>query len=49
MSEYLPRKDLKFNNKVELDTILYTPDDHETGYILEVDLRFPEELHDKLK
>ena len=49
MSEYLPHKDLKFNNKIEFDTILNTFDDHETGYILEVDLHVPEELHDKFK
>ena len=38
-----------FDNNVELDTILSTPDDNETGYILEVDLHFPVELHDKYK
>ena len=40
MSEYLPHKDLKINNNAELDTILNTPDDNDTGYILEVDLHF---------
>ena len=33
-------KDVTFNNKFELDTILNTLDDNETGYIVEVDLRF---------
>ena len=49
MSEYLPHKDLKFNNKIELDTILTTPDDNHTGYVFEVDLHFPVELHDKFE
>ena len=29
--------------------ILNTPDEHGTGSILEVDLHFPVELHDKFK
>ena len=49
MSKYLRHRDLKFKNKIELDTILKNPDDNETGYRLEVDLHFPVELHDKLK
>ena len=49
MSEHLPHKDFKFNYNVELDTILKTPDDNATGYILEADLHFPVELHAKLK
>ena len=47
MSEYLPHKDLKFDNNVELDTILNTPNDNATGSIVDVDLHFPVELHDK--
>jgi len=49
MSEPLPYKDLKFDSDVTLDTILNTDDNNETGYILEVDLHFPEDIHDKLK
>ena len=49
MSEYLPHKDFQFNNYIDFDTILNTLDDSETGYILEVDLHFPEELHYKFK
>ena len=47
MSEYLPHKDLKLDNKVELDTILSIPDESDTRYRLEVDLHVPVELHDK--
>ena len=32
-----------------LTTILETPDDSETGYFVEADLEFPQELHDKFK
>ena len=33
MSEYLPHKDLKFNNNVELAAVPKPPDENETGYI----------------
>ena len=34
---------------MDLKDILETPDDNDIGYILEVDLHFPVELHEKLK
>jgi len=49
MSESLPYQDIKWNHDVTLDDVLNTPDDNETGYIVEVDLSFPRELHDKFK
>jgi len=49
MSEALPYKDIKFNNDINLETILRTPDDADTGYMVEVDSEFPEELRGKLK
>ena len=49
MSEYLPYKDLEWDNLMKLEYILEAPDDHRTGYISEEDLHFPVELHDKLK
>jgi len=49
MSEALPYKDIKFSNETTLENILKTEDEGDTGYILEVDLLFPEELHDKFK
>ena len=33
MSEYLPYKDLKWDNFMKLEYILEAPDDHWTGYI----------------
>jgi hypothetical protein len=49
MSQHLPYKDLKFDNDVELETILNTSDDSDIGYFIECDLHFPKEIHDKLK
>jgi len=48
MSQSLPYKDLKFSN-ISLDEVLETSDENDEGYILEIDLRFPDEIHDKLK
>ena len=36
-------------NDFELDDILQTLDDNGTGYILDVDVHFPIELHDRCK
>ena len=49
MVQQLPYKDLKFDNDVPIETVLETSDDSETGFIIECDLIFPEELHDKFK
>ena len=49
MSEALPYKDLKFDTDTTLEQILETDDNNETGYILEVDLTFPKEIHEQLK
>ena len=48
MTQPLPQEDLKFET-CSLESILETPDDAETGYFVEADLEFPEELHDKFK
>ena len=45
----LPYADLKFNDNISLRQILNTPDEAETGYIVEVDFEFPRHLHDKFK
>ena len=45
----LPYKDLQFNDDISLRQILNTPDDADTGYIVEVDFEFPKHLHDKFK
>ena len=49
MSQSLPYKDIKFDNQTSVETVLGTADDSETGYIIECDLVFPPELHDKFK
>ena len=49
MSQKLPFKDLKFNTEVTIEEILKTGDESDIGYIIECDLRFPIEIHDKLK
>ena len=49
MSEYLPYKGFKWvgvNNETT-NKVLNTSDDSLYGYLLEVDLECPEELHDK--
>jgi hypothetical protein len=48
MSQSLPYKDLGFSN-VDIEEVLNTSDDNDAGYILEVDLHIPDEIHDKLK
>ena len=42
-------KDSKFDTDTTLEQILNTDDNNETGYILEVDLTFPQEIHEQLK
>ena len=49
MSQLLPTGNLQFRNDVSINQILKTSDDNPTGYIIEVDLRFPKEIHEKLK
>ena len=49
MTQSLPYKNIKLDEKVTLEEILNTADDSSTGYIVEVDLSFPEEIHEKLK
>jgi hypothetical protein len=49
MSKPLPYSELKFENSIDLKTILETSDENETGYFVEADLDFPPELHNKFK
>ena len=49
MSQPLPYKDISFNTDISLEEILATSDDNDVGYIVECDLEYPEEIHDKLK
>ena len=49
MSQPLPYKNIKFDKENTIDQVLETSDESETGYYIECDLHFPEELHDKFK
>ena len=49
MSQYLPYKNISLNSEIDIDTILKTDDNSKYGYIVECDLEFPQEIHDKLK
>ena len=42
----LPLNNFEWDNTVSLDTILSTSDASEVGYIVEVDLEYPDSLHD---
>ena len=49
MSEFLTHEKLQFDSNIKLDDILNAPDENATGYIVEVDLQFPVQVHDKCK
>lgn len=46
MMEALPLTNYEWCYDVDIDDILNTPDDSETGYILSVDVIYPKNLHD---
>ena len=49
MSQPLPFDELKFDNNVKLEDILNTPDDSKIGYLIEVDLTYPNNIKKKTK
>ena len=49
MSEPLPYDEIKFNENVELEDILNTPDDSDIGYFVEADLIYPDNIKKKTK
>ena len=49
MSQPLPFDELKFDKNVKLEDILNTPDDSNTGYFIEVDLTYPNNIKKKTK
>ena len=49
MSESLPYDEIKFDNNVNLEDILNTPDDSDIGYFIEVDLKYPDNIEEKTK
>ena len=49
MSESIPYDEIEFDNNVELEDILNTPDDSDIGYFIEVDLKHPDNIKEKTK
>ena len=49
MSELLPYDEIKFDNNVNLEDILNTPDDSNIGYFIEIDLKYPDNIKEKTK
>ena len=49
MCQYLPYSDIKLNNDILFDDGINTSDDSDIGYMVEVDLSFPKEIHELLK
>ena len=49
MSEALPYDEIKFDNNVELEDILTTPDKNDIGYFIEVDLKYSDNIKEKTK
>ena len=49
MSQPLPYNEIKFNQNVGLEDILNTPDDSDIGYLIEVDLKYPDNIKEKTK
>ena len=49
MSESLPYDEIKFDNNINLEDIINTPDDSNIGYFVEVDLKYPDIIKQKTK
>ena len=49
MSESFPYDEIKFDNDVKLEDILNTHDDSDIGYLIEVDLKYPDNIKEKTK
>ena len=49
MSEPLPYDEIKFDQNVNLEDILNTPDDSDIGYFVETDLIYPDKIKEKTK
>ena len=49
MSQMLPYDEIKFEKDICLEEILNTPDDNENGYLIEVDLKYPDNRREKTK
>ena len=49
MSQPLPYDEIKYDNNIKLEDILNTRDDNDMGYLIEVDLKYPNNIKEKTK
>ena len=49
MSQPLPYDEIKYDNNNKLEDILNTPDDSDIGYLIEVDLKYSDNIKEKTK
>ena len=49
MSQPLPYDEIKYDNNIKLEEILNTPDDSDIGYLVEVDLKYSDDIKEKTK
>ena len=49
MSQTLPQDEIKFDENVKLEENINTPDDSDIGYLIEVDLNYPDNIKEKTK
>ena len=49
MSQSLPYDEITFDKNAKFEGILNTPDDSDTGYFIEVDLKYPDNIEKKTK
>ena len=49
MCQHLPYSDIKINNAILFDDVINTPDDSYIGYMVEVNISLPEEIHEVSK
>ena len=49
MSQSLPYDEVKCDNNIKLEDILNTPDDNDIGSLIEVDLKYPNNIKEKTK
>ena len=49
MSQPLPYDEIKFDNDIKLEDILNTADDNDIGYLIEVDLKYSDNIKEKTK
>ena len=49
MNENLPNNEIKFDKNVEVEDILNTPDDSNTGFFLEAALKYTDNIKEKTK